>query len=110
MNVPMSGWVPVWAPGSIAAAVAFRLVVSGALTQDLNPVGVTAASAFDIQIGAEPDLVSDAIAGPYLGRTPRRWRTGSGFSRPGQTWCWPSITPPGWADGQAENRASFDGR
>lgn len=79
MSMPVPGWVTIGAAGTIAAAGVgaaaaglYRLVVSGALTLDLD-IGRRrrALGPFDIQIAATPDVVFDVIAGPYLGRTPR---------------------------------------
>jgi Polyketide cyclase / dehydrase and lipid transport len=58
--------------GAAAAGLAFRLVVTGAMTLDtgvgrrLRPLGP-----LEIAIAAPPEVVFDVIAGPYRGRTPR---------------------------------------
>jgi hypothetical protein len=55
-----------------AAGVGYRLVVSGALTLDtgwgrtVRPLGP-----FGVDIAADPEVVFDIIATPYLGRAPR---------------------------------------
>ena len=58
--------------GGMAAGAVYRLVVTGALTVDLD-VGRRhrVLGPFDIRIVAAPDVVFDVIAGPYLARTPR---------------------------------------
>lgn len=60
------------AAGAAAGGVAYRSLVSGALTVDtgwgrtLRPLGP-----FGIDIAAPPETVFDVIAAPYLGRVPR---------------------------------------
>jgi hypothetical protein len=57
---------------ALGARTAYRLLANGALTLDLGvgrrlqPLGPIVRA-----IGAPPEIVFDAIAGPYLGRTPR---------------------------------------
>lgn len=60
------------APSVLAATGAYRLLVRGALTLDLD-VGrrVRPLGPIDRAMRAPPEVVFDVIAGPYLGRTPR---------------------------------------
>jgi hypothetical protein len=63
---------------AVAAAVGYRLVVSGKLTVDTG-IGRTIRPLGPIErtIAAPRETVFDIIAAPYLGKTPRAWPTSS---------------------------------
>jgi hypothetical protein len=70
--------VSVWplAPLAAAAAVAYVLVVRGALTLDLG-LGrrVRQLGPIQVEVAAPPETLFNVIAGPYLGKTPQAMRS-----------------------------------